>query len=65
MDRVRRRSPRSYPDLRTFFSSGSMVDAVLNMGMPAPIDLQVSSPDLDQAYHVAQDLAERIRAIPG
>ena len=65
MDRVRGRIAAEYPDLRTFFSSGSMVDAVLNMGMPAPIDVQVSSPDLGQAYHVARDLAERIRGFQG
>ena len=42
-----------------------MVDAVLNMGMPAPIDVQVSSPDLHQIYGVAQELASRIRSLPG
>ena len=42
-----------------------MVDAILNMGMPAPIDVQVSRPDLDQIYGVAQDLASRIRQVPG
>ena len=65
MDRVRRRIAGEYPELRTFFSSGSMVDAVLNMGMPAPIDLQVASPDLHQAYAMAAGLADRIRAFPG
>ena len=66
MDRVRRadREP-SIPNLRTFFSSGSMVDAILNMGMPAPIDVQVSSRELDRTYNVAQDLAARIRKLPG
>ena len=42
-----------------------MVDAILNMGMPAPIDIQVSSPDLHQIYGVAQDLASRIRQLHG
>ena len=49
MDRVRRQIALDYPDLRTFVSSGSMVDSVLNMGMPSPIDLQVSGADLNQA----------------
>jgi multidrug efflux pump subunit AcrB len=65
MDEVRRGIASAYPDLRTFFTSGSMVDAVLNMGMPAPIDVQVSSPDLRQAYHIAGQLADRIRGFPG
>jgi len=65
MDRVQKEMATQFPDIRTFFSSGSMVDAVLNMGMPAPIDVQVSSPDLHQIYSVAQDLASRIRSLPG
>ena len=65
MDRMRRAIANKYPDLRTFFSSGSMVDAILNSGMAAPIDVQVSSRSLDRAYNVAQDLAARIRKLPG
>jgi multidrug efflux pump subunit AcrB len=65
MDRVKSKMTRQFPDIRTFFSSGSMVDAILNMGMPAPIDIQVSSPDLHQIYSVAQDLAGRVRSVPG
>ena len=65
MDRVRRQIALEYPDLRTFFSSGSLVDSILNMGMPAPIDVQVSSTDLDQADRIARNLASQIRSLPG
>ena len=65
MDRVKHQIGKQYPDIRSFFSSGSMVDAVLNMGMPAPIDVQVSSPELHKIYGVAEDLAGQIRAVPG
>jgi len=65
IDRVRSAIASQYPDLRTFFSSGSMVDAVLNMGMAAPIDVQVSGADLHQAHQAARDFAERIRQFPG
>ncbi len=65
MDRVRTAMAKQFPDVRTFFQSGSMVDAILNMGMPAPIDVQVSSPELGQIYGVAQELAARIRRLPG
>jgi multidrug efflux pump subunit AcrB len=65
MDKVRDDIGAKYPDLRTFFQSGSMVDAILNSGMPAPIDVQVSSRHLRVAYHVAQDLAGRIRGLKG
>jgi len=65
MDQVQREMATRFPDLRTFIQSGSMVDAILNMGMPAPIDVQVSSPDLNQIYGLAEDLATRIRRLPG
>ncbi len=65
MDRVRKAIATQYPQLRMFFSSGSMVDAILNSGMAAPIDVQVSSRDLHRAYGIAQDLAATIRKLPG
>ena len=65
MDRVREQIATQYPEFRTFFSSGSMVDAVLNMGMLAPIDVQVASADLQQANRIARDLAEKIRTFSG
>jgi multidrug efflux pump subunit AcrB len=65
VDRVRRGLATHYPEIRTFFSSGSMVDAILNSGMPAPIDLQVSSSNLPLIYGIAQNLASQIRQLPG
>ena len=56
---------REFPDVRAFFQSGSMVDAILNSGMPAPIDVQVNTRDLNLTYGTAQDLARRIRQLPG
>jgi hydrophobic/amphiphilic exporter-1 (mainly G- bacteria), HAE1 family len=65
MDRVRHDIAAQFPEVRTFFQSGSMVDAILNAGMPAPIDLQISSPDMRVNYSLAQDLAGRIRSLSG
>ncbi len=65
MDRVRDAVARQYPNLRAFFTSGSMVDAILNSGKPAPIDIQISGKDLDRSYKIAQDLAARVRTLPG
>lgn len=64
MDEVQNHLAQQFPDIRTFFSSGSMVDAILNMGKAAPIDVQVSSPVLEQNYRIAQNLASQIRTIP-
>ena len=42
-DRVRRQTSREMPELTTYFQAGGLVDAVINQGLPAPIDIQVSS----------------------
>ena len=65
MNRVRGAIKREYPDLRTYLSTGSMVDAILNMGMPAPIDLQVSGTDMNQIDGLAKQIAAQIRSMKG
>jgi HAE1 family hydrophobic/amphiphilic exporter-1 len=65
MNEVRRRIAAQLPQLRTYFQSGGLVDAVLNQGMPAPIDVQVSGMDLKTNDKIAQDLARQIRAAKG
>ena len=65
MDRVRARLERQFPDVRAFFQSGSMVDAILNSGMRAPIDVQVNTRDLNLTYNTAQQLSQRIRGLSG
>jgi len=65
MDRVRARVAAELPQLRTYFQSGGLVDSVLNQGMPAPIDVQVSGMDLRKTAGIAQDLARQIKALKG
>jgi hydrophobic/amphiphilic exporter-1 (mainly G- bacteria), HAE1 family len=65
MVEVRKKLSKELPELRTYFQSGGLVDAVLNQGMPAPIDVQVSGMDLHAANQVALDLARQFRALPG
>jgi HAE1 family hydrophobic/amphiphilic exporter-1 len=65
MDKVRTAVSREMPELTTYFQSGGLVDAVLNLGLPAPIDVQVSSSDLTAANAVAQSIAAKVRNIPG
>jgi len=65
MNRVRQALARDMPQLTTYFQSGGMVDAVLNQGLPAPIDVQVSAQDLAPAYDAAAALAGKIKLIAG
>ena len=65
MDRVREAMAAKFPEVRTFFQSGSLQDAILNQGQPAPIDVQVNTRDLNITYNTAQQLASKIRDLPG
>ena len=65
MDRVRRQLNLQIPEVSAFFQSGGLQDAVLNMGLPAPIDVQVSGGDLDTIYKTAVGIAREIRKLPG
>ncbi len=64
---LRNRLPRRYPESTFFFLPPDISTQVLNFGLAAPIDLQViSAPGREQeAYRVAQQLAQKMRAIPG
>src|SRR5580658_6917792 len=64
MAEVQRRINKQYPELRTFFQTGSMVDAIINTGMPAPIDIQVSSPDVPGDFRLAHEIAAKVAALP-
>ncbi|HEX4308415.1 MAG TPA: efflux RND transporter permease subunit [Acidobacteriaceae bacterium] len=64
MRRVSERLSREMPELTTWFQAGGLVDGVINQGLPAPIDVQISSMDMDHAYDLAQQLAAKIRDIP-
>ncbi|MGB9464008.1 MAG: efflux RND transporter permease subunit [Candidatus Acidiferrum sp.] len=63
MRRVREQLRQKLPQLTTYFQSGGLVDAVINLGLPAPIDIQVSGNDLDKVYGVATNIAEPVRGL--
>ena len=65
MNRLRQKLAAELPQVSTFFQSGGLQDAVLNNGLPAPIDVQVSGNSLPTIYASAAKLAGEIRNIPG
>lgn len=65
MSRVRQAIAREMPELSVYLQSGGLVDAVLNMGLPAPIDLQFTGADQKAAYAYAKKIMEKARSIPG
>jgi multidrug efflux pump subunit AcrB len=64
MQRVRETLSRDMPELTTYFQAGGLVDGVVNQGLPAPIDVQVSSMDMEGAYALAKTLAQKIQTMP-
>jgi multidrug efflux pump subunit AcrB len=65
MARVKEKIGADLPELSAYFQSGGLVDAVLNLGLPAPIDVQVAGSNMEKSYDTALKLSSRIRQIPG
>ena len=63
MDRVRRKLASDLPEVSTYFQTGGLVDSVVNLGMPAPIDIQVTGNDQHAAYAVASEMAGKVRQL--
>jgi multidrug efflux pump subunit AcrB len=65
MERVRRKLQHELPGLDAYFQTGGLVDAILNLGMPAPMDIQVSGSNMRAAHRTALDIARQVRALRG
>jgi multidrug efflux pump subunit AcrB len=65
MNRVRSKLTNDVPELSTYFQTGGLVDAVVNLGLPAPIDIQVGGNNMKEAYATAQQIARKVRAVRG
>jgi len=64
MNDVRKKLAADLPEVSTYFQTGGLVDSVVNQGMPAPIDIQVSGNDQHAAYAVAGQIAQKLRRLP-
>jgi multidrug efflux pump subunit AcrB len=64
MHRVQEKLSREMPELSAYYQAGGLVDSVINQGLPAPIDIQIKSQDMDGSYALATQLATKIKAMP-
>jgi multidrug efflux pump subunit AcrB len=64
MRRVQQKLSEEMPELSAYIQVGGLVDGVINQGLPAPIDIQVGSNDMEGAFTIAQSLAAQIRTMP-
>lgn len=63
IDRVRRRLASDMPEIQTYFQAGGLVDSVMNLGLPAPLDIQISSNHQRAAFAKAQEIAQQLRGL--
>src|SRR5438132_8701717 len=64
---LREQLPRRFPDLEFFTQPADIVSQILNFGLPAPIDIQVTGPlaESDKNFQVAQQIAKELKGVPG
>src|SRR5262249_27597134 len=65
MRRGRGEGAEQLPQSTAYFQQGRLGYDRLKIGMPAPIDIQVSGSSLRTAYAVASTIASKVRSLPG
>ena len=63
--RIRAELPDRFPGSVIYFQTADIVSQVLNFGLPAPIDVQIQDVNFERSYGLAQQLVQRMKAIPG
>jgi multidrug efflux pump subunit AcrB len=62
---LRRTLPDQFPGVGFFFEPSDIVNQILNLGLPAPIDVQISGSNLLGNFALAQTIAANLKTIPG
>jgi CzcA family heavy metal efflux pump len=65
MRHLREILPQRFPGVEFFFQPADIVTQILNFGLPAPIDVQIVGTDMGASYRIAQQIANKMRHIPG
>ena len=63
--RIRDMMVAKFPNVQGYFMAADMVNEVLNFGLSAAIDAQISGNDLNSDYKIAARLATKMSVIPG
>jgi multidrug efflux pump subunit AcrB len=63
--RLRQELPQRFPGVEFFFQPADIISQILNFGLPSPIDIQIIGKDQAQNYLLAQEMANRLRHVPG
>ncbi|MBK9617629.1 MAG: efflux RND transporter permease subunit [Candidatus Obscuribacter sp.] len=63
--KIRLMMRQEFPHVQCFFQPADIVSQILNAGLPAPIDIQVTGRDKPANYKIAQLLKEKIEKVQG
>jgi multidrug efflux pump subunit AcrB len=63
--RIREMMSTKFPNVQGYFMAADIVNEVLNFGLPAAIDAQISGNNLNSDYNIASRLATKMSMIPG
>jgi multidrug efflux pump subunit AcrB len=63
--RLRKALNEQFPDEDFYFEAANITNQILNFGLPAPIDVQVTGRDSQPNYQAAKAMAARMARIPG
>jgi CzcA family heavy metal efflux pump len=62
---LRKTLPREYPGALFYFLPADITTQILNFGLPAPIDIQLQSNDVEASTKEATALLQQLRQVPG
>jgi multidrug efflux pump subunit AcrB len=65
MDKLRTVLPQRFPGVEFFFQPADIVTQILNFGLPAAVDVQISGANQQGNFDVARKLLKQVRMIPG
>ncbi|MFL9868104.1 efflux RND transporter permease subunit [Paraburkholderia fungorum] len=65
MDTLRTILPKRFPGVEFFFQPADIVTQILNFGLPAAVDVQISGADQQGNFDIARKLLKQVRMIPG
>ncbi len=65
VDRLRSELPKRFPGIEFYFQPADIVTQILNFGLPAALDIQISGADLKTNNQYASRLMKQVKAIPG
>ena len=62
---LRTQLPVRFPEETFFFQAADITSQILNFGLPAPIDVQVTGSDANANHRIAAQLRDEIARLPG